>query len=60
MPSPTMPDDVRRDRFGAIRSEDSLLSDVELVAGAVYSILRNYDLRKVGFLSVEEALALLF
>ena len=60
MPSSIMPDEVRRDRFGAIRREDSLLSHVELAAGAVYSILRDFDLRKVDALSVEEALALLF
>ena len=54
-----MPDEVRMDRFGAVGSEDSLLSHVELVAGAVSSILHDSDLRKVDALSVEEALALL-
>ena len=39
MPPPAMPDEVRRDRFGAVGSEDSLLSHAELVAGAVSSIL---------------------
>ena len=55
-PPPTMPDEVtgNRDRF-----EDSLLSHEELAAGAVSSILRDSDLRRVGALPVEEALALL-
>ena len=59
VPSPAMPDEVRRDRFGAIGSEDSLLSHAELAIGVVSSILRDSDLRKVDALSVEEALALL-
>ena len=54
-----MSDEVRRDRFGAVRSEDSLLSHAELVVRAVSSILRDSDLKKVDALSVEEALALL-
>ena len=58
-PPATMPDEVRRDRFGVVRGEDSLLSHTELVVWAVSSILRNSDLRKVDALSVEEALALL-
>ena len=58
-PSPAMPDKVRRDRFGVIESEESLLSHVKLAAGAVSSILRDFDLRKVDALSIEEALALL-
>ena len=59
MPSPAMPNEVRRDRFGAVGSEDSLFSHAELAIGAVSSILRNSDLKKVEALSVEEALALL-
>ena len=54
-----MPDEVRRDRFGVVGSEDSLLSHAELAAGIISSILRDSDLRKVDALSVEEALALL-
>ena len=54
-----MPDDVGRVRFSAVGDEDSLLSHVELAAGAISSILRDSDLRKVDALSVEEALALL-
>ena len=59
VPSPAMPDEVRRDRFGVVRSEDSLLSHAELAVGAVSSILRDSDLRKVDALFVEEALVLL-
>ena len=57
-PSPAIPDEMRRDRFGAVGSEDSLLSHAELAAGAVSSILRDSDHRKVNALSVEEALFL--
>ena len=46
-PSPAMPNEVRRDRFWAVGSEDSLLSQAELAVGAVSSILRDSDLRKV-------------
>ena len=60
-PPPAMPDEVTgdRDRFEVAGSEDSLLSHAELAAGAVSSILRDSDLRKVEALSIEEALALL-
>ena len=60
-PPPAMPDEVTgdRDSFEAAGSEDPLLSHAELAAGAVSSILRDSDLRKVKALSVEEALALL-
>ena len=54
-----MLDEVRRDRSSAVGSEDSLLSRMELVAEAVSSILRDFDLKKVDALSVKEALALL-
>ena len=37
---------------------DSLLLNAELAAGAVSSILKDYDLKRLGLLSVEEALAL--
>ena len=57
-PSSAMSDEVR-DHFGAVGSEDSLLSHAELAVGAVSSILRDSDLRKVDAPSVEEALALL-
>ena len=58
-PPPPIPDDVGKGRFGAMGDDDSLLSHVELAAGAVSSILRDFDLKKVDSLSVEEALALL-
>ena len=60
-PPPTMPDEMtgNRDRSEAAGDEDSLLSHAELVVGVVSSILRDSDLRKVGALPVEEALALL-
>ena len=38
--------------------EDSLLTNAELAAGAVSSILRDSDIKKVESLCVEEALAL--
>ena len=59
MPFPAMPNEVRRDRFGAVGSEDSLLSHAELAVGVVSSILCDSDLGKVDALSVEEALTLL-
>ena len=55
---PTMPEDEERDRFGTEGDEDSLLTNSELAAGAVSSILRDSDLKKVDAMSVEEALAL--
>ena len=53
-----MLDDVGRGRFGAVGDEDSLLSHVELAAGAFFSILHDSDLKNVDALSVKEALAL--
>ena len=53
-----MPEDVRRDRFGVEEDEDSLLSNAELAAGAVSSILKDSDLKKIDALPVEEALTL--
>ena len=60
-PPLAIPDEVmgNRDHFEAVGDEDSLLSHVELATGAVSSILRDSDLRKVDSLPVEEALALL-
>ena len=48
-----------RDRFEATGDEDSLVSHAKLTAEAISSILRDSDLRRVGALPVEEALALL-
>ena len=60
-PPSAMPDEVtgNRDRFEAVGDEDSLVSHADLTARAVSSILRDPDLKKVGALPVEEALALL-
>ena len=60
-PPPTMPDEVtgNSDRSKAAGDEDSLLSHAELATGAVSSILCDSDLRRVGALPFEEALALL-
>ena len=60
-PPPTVPDEVTRNhnRSEVAGDEDSLLSHAKLVVGAVSSILRDSDLRRVGALPVEEALALL-
>ena len=59
-PPPIMSEEVpgNRDLSKGVRNEDSLLSHAELAAGVVSSILRNSDLRRVGALPVEEALAL--
>ena len=60
-PPPIMSDEVtgNRDCFEAAGDEDSLLSHAKLATGAVSSILRDSDLRRVGALLVEEALAIL-
>ena len=57
-PSPPTRGDAGDDRFEAERGEDSLLTNVELAAEAVLSILQDSDLKKVETLHVEEALAL--
>ena len=56
-----MSDEVtgNRDHFKATGDEDSLVSHAELATGAVSSILRDSDLRKVDALLVEEVMALL-
>ena len=61
-PPPTVPNEVtgNRHRSEAVEDEDSFLSHVELAVRAVSSILRDSDLRRVGTLLVEEALAFLF
>ena len=60
-PLTAMPDEVtgNRDCFEVAGDEDSLLSHAELASGAISSIQRDSDLRRVGALPVEEALALL-
>ena len=42
----------------ADEDDDSLLSNAELAAGAVTSILREFDLKRSSVLPVEEALTL--
>ena len=56
-----MSDEVtgNRDLFEAAGDENSSVSHVELATGAVSSILCDSDLKRVGALPVEEALALL-
>ena len=50
--------DVGDDCFKDEGGEDSSLTNAELAVGAVSSILRDSDLKKVETLRVEEALAL--
>ena len=57
-PPPLIPEDLRRERLGADGDEDSLLSNAELTAGAISSVLRDSDLKRSDALPVEEALAL--
>ena len=51
-------EDLGRKHPEADGDEDSLLSNIELAAGAISSILRDSDLKRSGALLVEEALAL--
>ena len=46
-----------RKHLGHERDEDSLLGNTELAVGALSSILRDSNLKKVESMSVEEALA---
>ena len=57
-PSPPTRGDAGDDRFEAEGGEDSLRTNAKLAAGDVSSILRDFHLRKVETLRVEEALAL--
>ena len=57
-PSPPTRGDVGDDRFEVKGGEDSLLTNAELAVGAVSSIFRDSDLKKVETLRVEDALAL--
>ena len=57
-PSPPTRGDMEDDRFRVEGGEDSLLTNANLIAGAVSSILQDSNLRKVEVLHVEEALAL--
>ena len=51
-------EELGRKRFEADGDGDSLLSNVEVAAGAVSSILRDSNLKRSGALSIEETLAL--
>ena len=53
-------EDLGRKRPEAEGDGDSLLSNVELAASAISSILRDSDLKRLGALHIEEALALSF
>ena len=57
-PPPSIAKDLGRKRLEADEDKDSLLSNAELAAGAISSILRDSDLKRSGALPVEEALAL--
>ena len=57
-PSSSKAEELGRKRFEADGDGDSLLSNVELAAGAISSILRDSDLKRSGALPVEETLAL--
>ena len=57
-PPPSRVEELGRKHPKAYGDGDSLLFNAELVAGAVPSILKDYDLKRSGALPVEEALAL--
>ena len=59
-PPPAIAEDLGRKLPEVDGDEDSLLSNAELAAGAISSILRDSDLKRYGALPVEEALALSF
>ena len=53
-----MPEDEGRGFFGNEGEEDSLFANSELVIRVMSSILRDYDLRRVDAMPVEDVLAL--
>ena len=55
-PPSSIAEDLGRKRPEADGDEDSLLSNAELAAGAISSILRDSDLKRSGALPVEEGL----
>ena len=57
-PPPSIAEELERKHPEADGDEDSLLSNAELAAGAISSILRDSNLKRSGALPVEEALAL--
>ena len=60
MPPFSRAEELKRKGSETDRDGNSLLLNVELAAGAVSSILKDYDLKRSGALPVEEALALSF
>ena len=54
----TTPEDEGRDCFGIEGDKDSLLTNSELAAEVVSSILRDSNLKRADAMFVEEALAL--
>ena len=46
MPPLLIPEDLGRELLGADGDEDSLLSNTELAAGAISSVLRDFDLKR--------------
>ena len=57
-PPPSIAKDLGRKRLEADGDGNSLLSNAELAAGAISSILRDSDLKRSGALPIEETLAL--
>ena len=57
-PPPSIAEDLGREHLEAYGDEDSLLSNAELAAGAISSILRDSYLKRWDALPVEEALDL--
>ena len=57
-PPLSIAEDLGRKSPEADGDEDSLLSNAELAASAISSILKDYDLKRSAALPVEEALAL--
>ena len=57
-PPSSRAEELRGKRPKADRDGDSLFFSADLAAGAVYSILKDSDLKRSGALPVEEALAL--
>ena len=57
-PPSSREEEVKRKGFGTDGDGDSLLLNAELAAGAVSSILKDFDLKRSDALPVEEAIAL--
>ena len=57
-PPPSIAEELGRKGLEADGDGDSLLFNAELAAGAISSILKDFDLKRSGALPVEEALDL--